>query len=221
MSPQRIVIVDDHPILVRGLHDIIQEQRDLEVVAEAANATEAIVAIETHRPDLIITDISLPGTNGFTLIQDIRARWATLPIVVFSRHDSVNYAERALKAGAQAYISKKDDPDAILAAIRNALQGKISLSGNLSEQLIRLAYKFRGTGKQASPAMATEDVLSNRELEVFEAMGHGYDTESIADLLHMSPRTVESHRRNIKEKLGVAGLYELVRRAVLWVERTG
>ena len=108
-----------------------------------------------------------------------------------------------------------------MAAIRNALQGKISLSGNLSEQLIRLAYKFRGSGKQASPAMATEDVLSNRELEVFEAMGQGYDTESIADLLHMSPRTVESHRRNIKEKLGVAGLYELVRRAVLWMEGEG
>ncbi len=213
MMTKRVLIVDDHPVIVRGLQELIEEETELTVVGQAGTAQEAIQAIETSYPDIIIVDISLPGKNGISLIQDIKARWISLAIIVFSRHDTLDYAERALRAGAIGYIAKDDAPASIMTAIRYAMRGKVFLSSEINERLVhRLTYHAR------SDSGSLADLLSNHELEVFEAIGRGYETAEIADLLHVSPRTVESHRRNIKEKLGITGLTELVRRAVLWVE---
>lgn len=209
----RIVLVDDHPVVLRGLAELLGEEPDLAVVAQAASAAEALTAIETEHPDLVITDLVLPGTGGVTLIQDIKARWATLPVLVLSQHDELIYAERALHAGALGYVIKEDAPTQVVSAVRHVLDGRLYLSEEINE---RLLYRF--THNAAPSTDDSIELLSNRELEVFEAMGRGHETDEIAALLHMGPATVATHRKRIKEKLGVEKLTQLIREAVLWVE---
>lgn len=209
----RIVLVDDHPVVLRGLAELLGEEIDLQVVAQATNAAEALTAIETEAPDLVITDLVLPGAGGVTLIQDIKARWATLPVLVLSQHDELIYAERALHAGALGYVIKEDAPAQVVTAVRHVLDGRLYLSEEINE---RLLYRF--THSTAPRLDDSIELLSNRELEVFEAMGHGYETDEIAALLHMSPATVATHRKRVKEKLGIERLTQLIREAVLWVE---
>jgi DNA-binding NarL/FixJ family response regulator len=210
-SRVRILIVDDHPVVRDGLAAQFATESDLEVCGEAEDMAEALALVESIHPDVVIVDISLKSSNGLDLIKRIRDRDQKVRILVWSMFGEDLYAERALRAGAQGYVHKGLATREILNAVRTVLNGKIYLSGDQAERLLsRLA---RGGAIDRSPI----DRLSDRELEAFELLGHGLTTEQIAKQMHVSPKTVETYRVRIKEKLNIDTLTELIRRATQWV----
>jgi len=212
-----VMIVDDHPMMREGLRQLIAQSDDLEVCCEAENAAMALQQIEKGRPDLAIVDISLKESSGLELIKDLRIRQPGLPLLVLSMHDESLYAERVLRAGGQGYLMKHEGGEKIMAAIRQVLSGRIYLSEKMSDRMIGQA-----AGKNASPAAGPSvDRLSDREFEVFQLIGCGRTTREIAEKLHISIKTVEVHRVNVKQKLSLATAPELIRFAVRWVETEG
>lgn len=211
---RRVLIVDDHPMMREGLAQLLGGQADLEVAATAEDAPGALRTLERAALDLIIVDISLRESNGLELIKDVRLRFPRLPVLVLSMHDEALYAERVLRAGAQGYVMKSESGDVILAAIRHVLAGRIHLSDAMST---RLLGHLAGQKHSNTPASSVEH-LSDRELEVFTELGQGRTTREIACTLKLSIKTVEAHRANIKQKLGIATAPELIRHAVNWVE---
>lgn len=210
---KRIILVDDHPILRKGMQDIINAELDFEVVGQFESAEQMINDYEKLDPDLVIIDISLPGMNGVELVKHLYARDPDLKNMVVSRHDESLYAERVLRAGAKGYIMKHEASDIIIKAIRKVLNGRIYVSDEISEKmLLNMA-----TGNKDAIESPME-VLSDRELEVFELTGKGNSTRHIADKLHLSVKTVESYRARIKTKLNLENATELMRHAVKWVE---
>jgi len=209
----RILIVDDHPIVRQGLTEILNHQPDLAVCGTAEDAPRAMEAVERLNPHLVIADISLRGVNGLELLKDLKARFPKLFVLMLSMHDEALYAVRALRAGASGYIMKEEATDKIVAAIHRILQGEIFLSERMER---RMMHQFLGarTARTGSPI---ED-LSDRELEVFGLIGRGHGTRQIAEELHLSVKTVESHRAHIKEKLNLKSATELVQHAVQWRE---
>jgi DNA-binding NarL/FixJ family response regulator len=208
----KILIVDDHPVVRRGMRGMIEEEPDLAVCGEAADATEALHLFREHKPDLMVIDISLRDGSGIELIKQIRAADTAVKMLVASMHDETTFAERVLHAGALGYVNKEEAADKIVEAIRTALAGKVFLSERMTERIMsKLAY-----GKPPDERAAV-DTLSDRELEVFELIGKGASTRQIADRLHLSPKTVETHRESIKKKLNLRDGTELVTRAVRWV----
>jgi len=208
----RILIVDDHPIVRQGLAELINQEHDLEVCAQAADAREAMKAVKTLNPDMIIIDIALKETSGVDLIKDIKARHPRLPVLALSMHDESVYAERALRAGAKGYIMKQEATEEVIVAIRKVLSGQVYASETITEKMVS---KFINgpTDASASPV----DQLSDRELEVFILIGKGYGTRKIADKLYLSVKTIETYRAHLKEKLGLADSTELLRYAIQWV----
>ena len=213
----RVMIVDDHPTMRCGLASLINDEPDLEVCGEASGVSEALQVLGDCDADLVIVDITLKDGNGIELIEQIRARDSSIRILVSSMHDEYLYTDRALRAGAQGYINKQEATDKIVEAIRHVLSGKIFLSSHMAE---RMLHHMVGLG-QVTPAQASIDSLSNRELEVFELIGKGHATRRIAENLHLSVKTIESHRENIKKKLMLQTNQELVRRSVQWVLEQG
>lgn len=213
----RVLIVDDHAVMRYGLAQLISDEEDMEVCGEAGGVSEALKVLENCEADLAIVDISLKDGNGIELIEQIRARDSQVRILVSSMHDEYLYTDRALRAGAQGYINKQEATEKIVEAIRQIISGKIYLSGHMAE---RMLHHMVGLG-QATPAQASIESLSNRELEVFELIGKGYATRQIAESLHLSVKTIESHRENIKKKLMLQTNQELVRRSVQWVLEQG
>src|SRR2546427_1071064 len=196
---KRIVIVDDHPLFRKGLEQLIHSDSAFAVCGEVNNASEAMDVIRKLNPDLAIVDLSLPGANGIELIKNIRAEFPKLPILVLSMHDESLYALRALRAGAQGYVMKQEALDSVLHAVRNLLEGRPYLSEEMSATLI-MNYSHQEAGEaKARPT----DKLSDRELEVLELIGRGREVREIARVLHLSPKTVETHRAHIKEKLNL------------------
>ncbi len=212
MQKRKIFIVDDHPIMRQGLGQLINHEPDLEVVGEAEDAATALSGVMETKPDLVIIDISLPGKNGLELIKDIRAVQRQVALLVHSMHDESLYVERVLRAGAQGYIMKHEGGKKVMDAIRKVLSGDIYVSTAMSAKILEIFSNRR--------ANATEPVeaLSDRQLEIFQMIGQGKATRSIAEELHVSVKTVDAHRANIKEKLGLRTGNELVRYAVRWVE---
>jgi DNA-binding NarL/FixJ family response regulator len=206
-----ILIVDDHPVVREGLAMQIATQADLRVCGEAEDVAGALALLESARPDVAIVDISLKNGNGLDLIRRIKDRHDTVRILVWSMYPENLYAERALRAGAQGYLHKGQATRRLLDAVRAVLAGKVYVSGELADELLHRLV--RGGAAERSPI----DRLSDRELEAFELMGHGLTTEAIAARMHVSPKTVETYRARIKEKLGLGNITELVRRAVQWV----
>jgi DNA-binding NarL/FixJ family response regulator len=217
-APRRakILIVDDHPVVREGLAVRIAGQPDLEVCGEASEVAEALDRVETTAPDLVIVDLSLKGGHGIELIKQIRARYDRVKMLVASMHDEKVYAERALNAGAMGYINKQELPDRVLDAIRQVLLGKIYLSTPMTERVLRRLAVAPG---QAGVSPVTS--LSDRELEVFELIGRGLKTAQIASRLHLSVKTIETHREKIKAKLNVETGTELGYLAVQWVLENG
>jgi DNA-binding NarL/FixJ family response regulator len=207
---RRILIVDDHPVFRRGLTDLISGQKGLTVCGEAENLPKTMQAARELKPDLVLMDISIEGTNGIEAIKHLKAEFPTMPVLVVSMHDERLYALRALRAGSLGYVHKGAPFDTIIEGIRTALEGKIFISKNLSNEMI---YKMVNGEMTQSPV----DVLSDRELEVLQWMGEGRTTRDIADGLRLSVKTVESHCLNMKEKLHFKSRVELVRFAVEWV----
>ncbi len=214
-ASKRIFLVDDHPIVRRGLSEILQNAPDLTLAGEARSAEEALPAITEEHPDLVVVDLSLAGASGIDLIKSLSQQQPALPVLVFSMHDEDLYAERALAAGAKGYVMKDQGPTAVEEAIRRVLEGGIQLSGAMTD---RLLTKMAGG---AEPASSPVDLLSDRELEVFERIGQGHTTREIAERLHLSVKTIETYRANIKAKLGIPNSAQRARHAVSWVERQG
>lgn len=212
----RILIVDDHPLVREGLAARIGRQSGWEVCGEAESAEEALEQVGQTQPDLVVVDISLKGGDGISLIRDIHSRFDYVKTLVSSMHDESLYAERALRAGASGYINKQEMPDKVLDAIQQVLNGKLYLSQRMTEQLLQRAVG----GLQLRERMPVEN-LSDRELQVFRMIGKGLKSRQVADELHLSIKTVETHRENIKAKLGVRNSAELARQAVQWALENG
>jgi DNA-binding NarL/FixJ family response regulator len=213
---RRVLIVDDHPMLRTGLAQLIDHEGDLKVCAEADNAGQAINAVAKQKFDLALVDISLPDKNGLELIKDLRTLKPDLPILVVSMHDELIYAERALRAGARGYIMKQEGGEKFLQAIRQVLAGKVFVSEKMSARILE---NFSGGAAELSGSPVRR--LSDREFEVFQLIGQGIGTREIAGRLHLSVKTVEVHRANIKEKLNLTTATELVHYAVRWLDAQG
>jgi len=213
---QRILIVDDHPIVREGLTTIINEQTDLVVCGEAEDAQTALEAVGTLRPDLMIVDISLKGINGIELVKLIQRRYEKMPILVLSMHDESLYVERVLRAGARGYIMKQEGTEKVVTAIHKILGGDIYVSEAMRKKLLRTFQE-----SQPETSGPSVDRLSDRELEVFRLIGQGYGTRQIADTLHVSVKTVNTYRQHIKGKLKFETGSELLRHAIQWVQSEG
>src|SRR6516162_10235565 len=209
----RVLIVDDHPMTRAGLVHLIDHQPDLTVCGEAENAAKALDAVAESEPDLVLADITLPGKSGLELIKDIKAMRPGLPVLVISMHDESLYADRVLRAGARGYITKHEGGEKLMQAIRHVLSGKIYVSEKMSAQILETF-----SGGQAASARSLIAKLSDREFEVFELLGEGLSARAIAERLHLSTKTVDVHRANIKAKLVIKTASELISYAARWIE---
>jgi DNA-binding NarL/FixJ family response regulator len=207
---QRVLLVDDHPVMREGFAQLLNYEPDLQVCGHAESAAAAMAQVGQQHPDLVIVDISLGGTSGIELIKQLRAQQPDLLVVVLSMHDESVYAERALRAGAKGYVMKQEESEAVIRAIRRVLRGELYVSERLRSKML---HKFVNGGGIISGV----ERLSDRELEVFELLGKGRGTRDIANDLHLSIKTVETYRAHIKEKLKLRGASELVHLAVQWV----
>lgn len=212
----RIFLVDDHPMLLGGLRHMIGQEENLSVCGEASSAGEALDAVPALQPDLVVTDITLPDKSGLELIKDLLALNPETRILVFSMHDEMIYAERVIRAGGRGYLVKGSDSDRLIRAIREVLGGAISLSDRVSHHILsRMAM-----GSKREPAFGPA-TLTDRELEIFQLLGRGFNTPQIGEQLHISPRTVDAHRNNIRLKLSLPDAPAVMREAVIWVEQGG
>jgi DNA-binding NarL/FixJ family response regulator len=213
---KRILIVDDHPMMRQGLAQLIGAESDLTICGEAENAESALDAIGTLKPDLVLADISLPGKNGLELIKDFQAIQPGLPVLVISMHDESLYAERVLRAGGRGYIMKQEGGKKLMQAVRQVLDGKIYVSEKMSAEILEI-FSGRRAGTESPPM----EKLTDREFEVFQLISQGKGTREIAGKLHLSVKTVDVHRANIKAKLKLKSASELIRFAVRWSESQG
>ena len=212
----RLLVVDDHPIVRHGVVQLIEQEREFEVAAQAGTAEEALQMAEGDDFDLAIIDVSLQGVSGLELVKQIRERGVEMPILMMSMHDEAFYAERALRAGAQGYVMKQRATTEVAAAIRKVLAGELYLSDELSAKLLRRAVEG-----DLGPEQGGANQLSDRELEVLQLLGQGVSTRDVADRLNLSVKTIESYRANIKRKLDLKNAAELMRFAVDWVRTSG
>ena len=209
----RIFIVEDHPVMLEGYISLLQLESDLEVVGTADNAEDAFGEITETAPDIAIVDLRLPGVNGIELTKRLRAFGSSVRILIVSAHEEALYAERAFKAGAEGYLMKYESARFVVVAVRDVLAGRRFVSEQLRSQILS---QYLDTPSDQPPSIV--DSLTDRELEVFELIGKGNTTMQTAEALALSHKTIESHRANIKRKLGVKRNPELIRRAVMWVE---
>ena len=207
----RVLLVDDHPVLRKGLAQLVNQDSRLVVCGEADDVPTAIKSIETLQPDLVIMDISLKHGDGIELLKTVKPQFPDLPVLVLSMHDETLYAERSLRAGAMGYLMKDDPAEQVLLAIGRVLAGEIFLSNRMKS---RMMLQFAGRyGKVPS---STVEQLTDRELEVFHLIGAGRTTRQIADYLHLSMHTVQAYREFIKAKLSLPNSTQLVQHAVHW-----
>ena len=208
-----LIVVDDHPVLRRGLTALIESEPDLAVQAAVSTRQALFEAMRERQPDLVIVDLSLGDDDGLDLVKEIKTRYPKIPSLVLSMYDEALYAERALSAGALGYVTKQQLDETVLAAIRRVLGGKVYMSDALQRRLAE-QYVAGRTLETGSPM----DTLSDRELQVFGLIGRGRTTRQIAGTMARSVKTIESHLEHIKNKLGVASAAELAQRATQWVE---
>jgi DNA-binding NarL/FixJ family response regulator len=212
---RRVMLLDDHPVMREGLAQLINHEADLQVCGQFEDAAPAFEAVPQLNPDVVIIDLSLKGSSGLELVKNIKANYPKIPLLVLSMHDESLYAERALRAGASGYIMKAEATEAVLGAIRHVLEGGIHLSQKMSSKLMHQL----ASGRPGATGSLMER-LSDRELEVFSLIGQGRGTRQIAEQLHLSVKTIESHRAHIKEKLNLKNATELVHRAIQMREDT-
>jgi len=209
----RVFLVDSHPVTREGLISVINREENLEVCGAVGSTAEAISAIQGTHPDMMITDMSIPGHNGIEFLKDIHALVPALPILVLSMHDETFYAERALRSGARGYLMKAASLEKLVEVMRLILSGGSFVSPQISARLVDAAIGRRPRGSN-SPI----ESLSDREFEVFQHIGNGKSTKEIAGTLHLSPKTVDVHRGRIKQKLQIRDAISLLHHAVRWVE---
>lgn len=208
---QKVFIVDDHPLVRSGLTDLINRQEDLTVCGEAENVSGAMEAVAAKKPDLVIADLTLGFDSGFRLMENLKCTQRTIPVLVLSMHDESVYAERCLKAGARGYIMKEEKPSNVLTAIRSVLDGKLYISDKLGKNFL---LKFVSNKFEACNSPV--DVLSNRELEIYNLVGKGLDKHKIAKQLHLSIKTIETYMEHVKKKMKYKDARELMMNAIQW-----
>jgi len=207
-------VVDDHPLLREGLKRLIAVEPGLTVCGMAGDAREAISMVEAQHPDLVVTDLTLPGRNGLELIKDLGATHPQIPVIVLSMHDELVYAERVLRAGGRGYVMKDAPPERLIEAIHIVLGGGIFASQTVASHFLKALSSNKGPAKPAFPL----EQLTDREMEVFELIGQAKSSHEIAANLGISPRTLDAHRAHIREKLGLEDSNELTHHAIRWVE---
>ncbi|MEI7850854.1 MAG: response regulator transcription factor [Kiritimatiellales bacterium] len=219
-NPARVLIVDDHAIVRYGMGVLLSGAKDLTLCGEAGTYDEALAAIRELKPDIAVIDLILYDRSGLDLIREIRSQesgdsnpQSQMPILVMSMHDEATHAEKALRAGAQGYIMKEDADEMLVEALRTLLNGKLHVSGDMNEKLLRTYVE--GDDRVESSGVES---LTGREKEIFECLGKGFTTKKIAEQFDLSPRTVEVHRARIKKKLACEDAAQLLRTAVQWVE---
>lgn len=213
-TPKRtVMVVDDHPILRRGIVQLINDDPGLTVVAEAEDVPTALKLLAEKKPEAAVVDITLRDSNGIDLIREITEKWAEVPVLVFSMHDEAFYAERVLRAGARGYVTKGESAARVIEGLHKILAGEVFVSEKIATKML---HRVVG-GSRATEGFPI-DSLSDREFEVFGLIGDGLQTREIADQLGLSIKTVESHRENIKRKLNIENATELLQRAIHWVK---
>ncbi|MDP3920480.1 MAG: response regulator transcription factor [Candidatus Omnitrophota bacterium] len=210
---KKILLVDDHPVMLEGLSKLIAENEGLAVCGTAEDEAGVIDAISEHRPDAIIMDIGLKNSNGLNIMKSLHAQKSTIPILVLSMHDEALYAERCLKAGALGYLMKQEAPDKVIEALFRVLSGSIYVSEKIIDRIVQ-----RTTTNRDANVRGITECLTDRELEVFELIGTGHGTRDIAEKLNLSVKTVETYRERIKVKLGFKTGTQLVQQAHSWVQ---
>lgn len=210
---KRILIVEDHPLFRAMLVQLIEKELGMSACGEADNIRTAMELIEQTHPDAAIVDLTLQGSGGLELIKDLKARHIRLPVLVVSMHAEEIYAERALRAGAKGFISKQASPAEVVAALRKVISGEIHVSERVAGTILE---RLGSADKAESPSGV--DLLSDREIEVFQLIGNGLTSREIAGRLNLEPSTVDSYRARIKEKMGIKNAAELYQRAAQWVE---
>jgi len=205
----RVFLVDDHAVLRSGMKRLIEMEKDFEVCGEASDAVEAARLLPPAKPDIALIDLGLKGTSGLDLIKQLKQRLPKLPILVMSMFEESLYAERVLRAGARGYIMKQESGDQVIIALRRVAGGKTYLSGPMAERML---------DKLSTPetALSPTDVLSDRELEVFQLLGKGLKPAAVAHELNLSVKTIETYREQIKAKLKLESAAELVQYAISW-----
>ena len=212
-SPRRVLIIDDHPVLRMGITLLINNTPGWSVCAEAGSGTEGLDRARVLKPDLILLDLTLPDRNGLDLLQEFQESLPEVPVLILSMHDEMLYAERALRGGARGYVMKETGGAKVIEALNTVIEGRVFVSDRVSSELLGNLNRRSQTGPR-SPL----GTLTDREFEIFRLIGEGKSTRVIAAQLGLSPKTVDVHRANIKEKLAIRDLPTLIRQAVCWVE---
>ena len=212
----RIVVVDDHPLFRHGLIQLLNSDDGFAVCGEASSAGEAMDIIRKVKPHLVIADLGLKGTNGIELTKMIIAEFPRIPVLILSMHDESLYAVRSLRAGARGYVTKQEALGSVLEAVREVMDGRTYLSPKMASQVISKVVVNR-----VAPDEEITDRLSDPELEVLEMIGAGKEVKAIAKTLNLSPKTVETHRTHIKEKLNLQNARQVARFATQWVAERG
>jgi DNA-binding NarL/FixJ family response regulator len=208
----KVLLVDDHPLVREWLANLINGEADFEVCGQAGNAREALDSIRKSSPRIVVVDISLDGSSGLELIKDVRAQHPQVATLVLSMHDETLFAERAMRAGAAGYIMKREATGKVLEALRALITGGLYFSHTVNAQI---AHKWvQGSADKPSAA----EILSDRELEVFQLLGRGYNTRQISEQMSVSFKTIQAYCARIKEKLNLANINELIFHAVRWHE---
>jgi DNA-binding NarL/FixJ family response regulator len=206
---KRVLVVDDHPIMRQGIVRLIEPEPDLMVCGEVGETAGLLELIERLAPDVVVMDLSLPDKSGLELVKEVRAAYTALPILVYSMHEEVVYAKRIIRMGASGYIMKTEDSSKLIQALRRVLNGHVYVSDRIASEVLR-----KLTDKSSSSGRDSFEQLSDREFEIFQMIGQGKNTKEIAEQLHLSTKTVEVHRMNIKEKLNLKSSVELIHLSV-------
>jgi DNA-binding NarL/FixJ family response regulator len=210
----RVIVIDDHPAIREAIADTVADQRDMELAGVAGSAREAFELVRATRPDVAVVDISLGDAHGLDLVQNLRAEYPHLEVVVFSMYDEAVYAERAIRAGARGYVMKSEPTGSVVEAVRCAAQGEIYLNRRTASRL--LSRVAQGGSRQSASAEPGLEELTDREMAVFQMLGQGRGADDIAERLSLSRKTVETYRRRAKEKLGFQTVAELLQFAIRW-----
>jgi len=209
----QVVLVEDHPMFREQLAHLINKQPDMAVCAEADNARDGLAALSRQQVSLAVIDITLKGASGLELLKDLRAQGNMVPVLMLSMHPESLYAERALRAGANGYITKEEASAKVMTAIHQVLAGEIYLDARFMKRMVQQILVT--PGNNSTPSI---ERLTDRELAVFELIGEGRTTREIATRLRVTVATIETYRARIKEKLGLENAGQLHARASGWVQ---
>lgn len=211
LTKYKVLLVDDHKVVREGLAYLLKQHEEFGAIECAGEAHEALNAMNHSAADLVVVDVSLGKQSGLDLLKKLHAEHPHARLLVLSMHDELLYAERCLRAGASGYIMKSEGHDKIVQGLREVLAGKIFISDAVRERIFRKAINYPNSSQTN-----LEELLSDREFEVYRLIGKGLTTQQIAGNLNVSPKTIQSYRNNLKEKLGIENATELTQRAVLW-----